>query len=76
MTRLVLITLLVFGPRRRRGRSLITRSFFTTASVTVPLPAIPVTSVPIIQQRRAFRVTKRVLTVIAASSRRRKSRCA
>ena len=47
----------VFGRVRLSGpqeRSSITQNFFTTASVTVPLPATPVTNAPTTQQRRAF----------------------
>jgi hypothetical protein len=60
MTRLVLITLFSCRlPRQRRGRSSITRSFVTIASVTVPSPATPVTNEPTIPRRRRFPGHKR-----------------
>jgi hypothetical protein len=62
--------------RSAQDSQLTTRSFCTQANDTVPLPATRVTNAQITPRRRAFPVTRHALTAIAASSQRRRFRCA
>ena len=68
--------ILLFQPLQPKARNSTTPNSFTRAKGTVPSPATPVTNALTTPPRRAFRVTKHALIVIAASSRHRKYRCA